>query len=232
MKKEVIVIAAIKPWNLINAGRFRRSNRNRYRTVIFSKKRQLSFPALERIKPKYVFFPHWSWKIPESIYKNFECVILHMTDLPFGRGGSPLQNLIIRGLKKTKISAIKAVDEVDSGPIYIKRDLSLRGSAEEIYRRASGIIFDDIIPYIIKNNPSPKHQAGRAVVFKRRKPEESVVPRDIDIKHTYDFIRMLDAESYPRAFIEFRKIRFEFLKAERRNGFIEAKVHIKERTRL
>ena len=25
-----------------------------------------------------------------------------MTDLPFGRGGSPLQNLIINGYKKTK----------------------------------------------------------------------------------------------------------------------------------
>ena len=30
-----------------------------------------------------------------------------MTDLPYGRGGSPLQNLIIRGFESTKISAIE-----------------------------------------------------------------------------------------------------------------------------
>ena len=42
-----------------------------------------------------------------------------MTDLPFGRGGSPLQNLIVRGYKETMLSAIKCVGEVDAGPIYI-----------------------------------------------------------------------------------------------------------------
>ncbi len=49
---------------------------------------------------------------------NFNCVVFHMTDLPFGRGGSPLQNLISRGIYKTKISAIKVVKEIDAGPIY------------------------------------------------------------------------------------------------------------------
>jgi len=45
-----------------------------------------------------------------------------MTDLPFGRGGSPLQNLIERGIKKTKISAIKVDGGIDTGDIFFKRD--------------------------------------------------------------------------------------------------------------
>ncbi len=36
------------------------------------------------LKPRYVFFPHWSHIIPQDIYENFECVIFHMTDFPFG----------------------------------------------------------------------------------------------------------------------------------------------------
>ena len=49
------------------------------------------------------------------------------TDLPYGRGGTPLQNLILRGHQNTKLSAFKLVDEMDAGPIYLKADLFFRG---------------------------------------------------------------------------------------------------------
>ena len=42
-----------------------------------------------------------------------------MTDLPYGRGGSPSKS-IIRGLKTTKITAFKCVAEIDAGPVYLK----------------------------------------------------------------------------------------------------------------
>lgn len=45
---------------------------------------------LNRTTPKYIFFIHWSWIVPSVILEKFECVCFHMTDLPFGRGGSPL----------------------------------------------------------------------------------------------------------------------------------------------
>ena len=48
-----------------------------------------------------------------------------MTDLPYGRGGSPLQNLIVRGHKETKISAIKVVKELDAGPVLSSLELML-----------------------------------------------------------------------------------------------------------
>jgi len=38
-----------------------------------------------------------------------------MTDLSYGRGGSPLQNLIVRGYKDTMISALWIEKELDSG---------------------------------------------------------------------------------------------------------------------
>ncbi len=61
--------------------------------------KDLEVSKLLEFSPRYIFFPHWSWIIPKEIYEKFECVIFHMTDLPFGRGGSPLQNLIVRGHK-------------------------------------------------------------------------------------------------------------------------------------
>ena len=92
-------------------------------------KEKLNREFLNIIQAENVFFPHWSYFIPEEVYNNFRCIIFHMTDLPFGRGGSPLQNLIVRGHKETKISAIQCVKEVDAGPVYLKKPLSLNGSA-------------------------------------------------------------------------------------------------------
>jgi methionyl-tRNA formyltransferase len=92
----------------------------------------LSFDALRAVRPRYIFFPHWSHRIPPEIYNYFECIIFHMTDVPFGRGGSPLQNLIVRGITRTKLTALRCVKEMDAGPVYMKRELGLEGRAERI----------------------------------------------------------------------------------------------------
>ena len=58
-----------------------------------------------------------------KIYENYESILFHMTDLPYGRGGSPLQNLITNKIYNTKITAIKVSKELDEGDIYLKKIL-------------------------------------------------------------------------------------------------------------
>lgn len=229
----------VQKWLLLrsNHGTYKRhtslkqSTPIRYDVVIITRKEDLTYESISKLDPKYIFFPHWSWRVPKEIYENFECIVFHMTDLPFGRGGSPLQNLILRGFKKTKISAIKATGKLDAGPIYIKRSLSLNGSAEAIYKGASKVIFEKMIPYILEKGKelTPKPQKGEVVLFTRRKPEESRIPEDIDLDGVYDYIRMLDAEGYPPAFIETKNLIFEFKKAKRYKNFIKAEVIIREK---
>jgi methionyl-tRNA formyltransferase len=132
-----------------------------------------------------------------------------MTDLPFGRGGSPLQNLIVRNFKKTKISAIRVEKGVDTGPVYLKKDLDLGGTASEIFQRSSDIIYN-MITQIIDNKIIPKPQKGRILKFKRRTPEQSNIFLLDDLSKVYDYIRMLDCDGYPKAFIESNKLKFEF----------------------
>lgn len=220
-----IAIATVRPWNILQYRRWKPPVR--FKKYLICSKGQLTPEGLRKLNPRYIFFPHWSWIIPPEIYENFECVVFHMTDLPYGRGGSPLQNLIIRGKYKTKISAIRVVKELDAGPVYMKRPLNLsRGSAQELYRKASRLTFR-MIGEILRKSPRSKPQAGRAVVFRRRKPEESRIPEDLDARGFYDFIRMLDAEGYPRAFIECGRFRLEFRDAALRNDSVEARVIIK-----
>lgn len=217
------IVATIKSWNIKNFDRITREISADWHLI--TDKEDLTFEKIKKANPRYIFFPHWSWIIPEEVYSNFECIVFHMTDLPFGRGGSPLQNLIVRGIYETKVSAIRVIKELDAGPVYLKRSLSLNGSAEEILIRCSDITFD-MIKYIIANEPSPVEQKGKPVIFNRRTPEESRIPDVKELDKVFDYIRMLDAEGYPRAFIETENLRLEFSRATLESGYILADVKI------
>jgi methionyl-tRNA formyltransferase len=180
---------------------------------------------LENLGVRKIFFPHWSSIIDPDVHEKFECIIFHMTDLPYGRGGSPLQNLIVRGHKETRISAIRCVAEVDAGPVYTKHSLSLQGTAEQILRRADKVI-ESMIAQIIEESLEPKAQDGEVTTFRRRLPQDGNIAGVHDTSVIYDKIRMLDADGYPPAFIETGNLRMEFTGATLRRGSVEADVRI------
>jgi methionyl-tRNA formyltransferase len=199
-----------------------------YQVVRLRNRQELSREALERVDPAFVFFPHWPWMIPADIYSRFACVIFHMTDLPYGRGGSPLQNLILRGHRETTISAFVCEEHVDAGAVYLKRPLSLAGTAEEILLRASAVI-ENMIVEIVERRPTPVPQLGAVVAFRRRIPDEGDLAPLRELGQVYDYIRMLDGEGYPRAFVRTSHLHLEFSDARCEGEFIEARVRIRKR---
>ena len=221
-----IIIATSSRWRPEIANNI--SARVRKDCALISNPNELTTEGIDAVNPEYIFFPHWSYVIPPEIYERYECVIFHMTDLPFGRGGSPLQNLISRGIYETQISALRCVKELDAGPIYMKRPLSLHGAAQEIYMRANAII-EDMIVSIIQDSPEPKEQVGEAVIFKRRNERDGDIAQLTTLEQVFDFIRMLDAEGYSRAFIEKGELRFEFSRASIQSDHILADVIIKRK---
>lgn len=186
---------------------------------------ELDMAHLAAFAPRYVFFPHWSWKIPPQVHEAFACVIFHMTDLPFGRGGSPLQNLVVRGLQDTQLTALRCVAELDAGPIYLKRPLSLLGTAEEILLRASQLT-GEMIEHIVREHPVPQPQSGEPTVFRRRTPEDSNLAQLDSLEKLFDHIRMLDAQGYPLAFIETAHFKLEFSRASLKADGVIADVRI------
>lgn len=185
--------------------------------------------VLVKTRPKYIFFLHWNWRVPEHVWTDQNCVCFHMTDVPYGRGGSPLQNLILAGHRNTKLSALRMVEEMDAGPVYTKRELSLKGTAAEIFKRAGELSYE-IIDWMVKNEPEPTPQTGEPTIFRRRKPAESQLPPTGDLQTLYDHIRMLDAPTYPKSFIEYGDFVLEFSEAKPGSDTLEAKVSIRRNT--
>ncbi|TBR16111.1 methionyl-tRNA formyltransferase [bacterium] len=220
-----IVIATIHSWNIQEARKFI-SKYPQAEVLLITDRGHLVHDKIRKFNPDYIFFPHWSWFIPENIYRNYECIVFHMTDLPYGRGGSPLQNLIVRGIYKTKISAIRVVKNIDAGPVYLKEVFCLEGSASDIFVRCSKIIFTKMIPQIILRTPMPCRQSGKVVKFKRRTAKQSNIASLNSLKKVYDYIRMLDAEGYPHAYLKFGALKVEFTDAKMSGSLLTAKAKI------
>lgn len=225
---ENILIVSEKSWNkeLVS---YLQSTMPQYAFYLISQKEDFTVERIGSISPVKIFIPHWSYIIPSAIFERYECIVFHMTDLPYGRGGSPLQNLIVRGLTATKLSALRVEVGLDTGPVYLKMDLSLLGTAEEIFVRANKLVGKMIVE-IIQNNLQPVPQEGDPVVFKRRKPEQSDMSGLEKLEEIFDYIRMLDADGYPHAYIEKGEFRYEFTRASiKADGSIVADVKITEK---
>jgi methionyl-tRNA formyltransferase len=222
-RREVYVVVGCTPW--AETAFCKRISRFPGEWHYIDDKDDLNIDALSAIEPVAVFFLHWSWKVQDDLLDAYECICFHMTDLPYGRGGSPLQNLILRGHTMTRLTAFRMTAEFDAGPVYLKRNMSLDGSAREIYDRmcdlASSMILD-----LIPNLPDPKPQEGKPVVFSRRKPDQSWMTKVESLSNMHDFIRMHDAAGYPKAFLVHEGLRFEFSDSHREGGRLTAQVEI------
>jgi len=198
-----IVIATTKSWNVERAHLLQRRYQGQLEMQIISDKEQLTADYLQRHDVGWIFFPHWSWIIPDEIITDWNCVIFHTSPLPWGRGGSPIQNQILRRSYKSEVCALRAVAELDAGPIYLREPIDLsKGTVEEILMQVSDIVFE-MIPRIVMEQPRPQPQVGIGVSFKRRKPSQSELPLKAEsLRKVYDHIRMLDGEGYPPAYVE------------------------------
>jgi methionyl-tRNA formyltransferase len=156
-----------------------------------------------------IVFLGWSWIIPDKVTSKFLCLGMHPSDLPFYRGGSPIQHQIINGIKDTKVTLMTLSSEkIDGGDIWLKNDLSLEGdSIDDVFKniiystiKLLKLFFDEypnITPWV--------QDLNKGSYYKRRKKNESkVLLSDIssmNLEELYNKARCL-TDPYPNLFIE------------------------------
>ena len=224
-QQRALLLLSSRPWNGALAARL--SKRLDRSVESITTPEQLTPEAVAAIDPQWIFVPHWSHWIPEAIWGQWPTLIFHMTDLPYGRGGSPRQNLIQRGHSSTMLTALRCGTGLDAGDVYLKQPLSLCGSAEEVFLRADALI-EQMIEQIVCEKLKAVPQQGEPVIFNRRSPDQSNLAScpEGDLGAWYDHIRMLDAEGYPHAFLEMHDMRLEFRRVCQRSDGLHADVRI------
>ena len=83
-----------------------------------------------------------------------------------------------------------------------------------------------MIKKIVNKNYKLTKQNGKVITFKRRTPKQSNIKNLTTLNDIYNYIRMLDADGYPAAFLETKNIKFLFSKAKKSKNKLKATVQI------
>jgi len=156
--------------------------------------------------------------IPNEDRRKFNHVlVLHASDLPKGRGWSPHIWAILNGEKKIVVTLLEAVDQVDSGKVWLKASFELEGHelAEEINTALFKVELELMTTAIVKaTDIHPIDQTGPVGPYwPKRTPENSRIDPDKTIAEQFDLMRVADNQRYP-CFFEYMGKRY-ILKLEK-----------------
>ena len=143
----------------------------------------------------------------EKIFRNLSLnknnIVVHESDLPRGKGWSPVSWQILEGKNKIPITLFEANEEIDAGHIYAKKHMNLDGSEliEEI-RHKQGKTTQSLILEFIDNFPrnEAEEQKGVESFYPRRCPEDSQLDPNKNLKEQFNLLRICDNERYPAFF--------------------------------
>ncbi|MEO5341292.1 MAG: hypothetical protein H7837_12380 [Magnetococcus sp. MYC-9] len=164
---------------------------------------------LSKSNVEVVCYYSWSWLVREPILTKYICLCLHPSPLPKFRGGSPIQNQIIAGVRDSALSHFRMKAGIDDGDIHMQLPMSLDGNVEDIFERmgscGAAISRKFIAEYVMGEAVfTPQSGLSDNPPLKRRKPEQSEI-KLVDASLTKfiqinNMVRSL-RDPYPNAYV-------------------------------
>jgi|TARA_Y100000031_G_scaffold16633_1_gene17228 methionyl-tRNA formyltransferase len=161
-----------------------------------------------------VFYLSYYSIVPEevlSLARNN--IVVHESDLPRGRGWSPLTWQVLEGHNQITLSLIEATSRVDSGLIYIQTVLNFEGTEliNEM-RDQTGLTKVSMCQQFVENYPdiveSGFPQTGSVTNYPRRTASDSRLDPEETIAKQFNLLRIVDNDRYP-AFFDLLGRRYE-----------------------
>ena len=143
---------------------------------------------------------------PSILRRNKYNLVVHSSNLPKGRGWSPLSHQILRGINKIPVCLFKAVENVDEGDVYYRDEIKFKGHelVDELREKLGSKTIEMCLRFI--NEPSPPigiKQSGESSYFLRRRPKDCQIDIEHSILSQFELLRIVDNDRYP-AFFECR----------------------------
>ena len=144
----------------------------------------------------------------EYLVLNKSNVVCHPSNLPKGRGFSPIAWEILNNSDKLTFTLFEANEKVDDGEIYYKKEIELLGTElnDDLRSIQAEITFELILKYI---NEYPKingsKQVGEATYYRKRNKNDSELDINKSIMEQFNILRIADNLNYQHIF--FSKIK-------------------------
>ena len=136
----------------------------------------------------------------EFLNSNRWNLVVHESDLPKGKGFSPVQWQILNGQKEIIFTLFEAKKELDSGDIFLQKNVLFSGYElfDEIRdiqgKKTIELLTDFLDTYPIINK---RAQVGEETIYKRRKLNDDKLDINKTIQEQFNHLRIANNDKYP-----------------------------------
>ncbi len=143
--------------------------------------------------------------VPKQARDKFQkTLVIHASDLPYGRGWSPHIWEVINGATNITLTLLEAEDKVDTGDIWKKINIYIPKTA--LFHEINQLIFNaemELMDFTIDNfdTVTPEKQSDNNIsYFSKRTPKDSEIDINKSLSEQFDLIRVCDTERFPAFF--------------------------------
>lgn len=135
--------------------------------------------------------------------RNKHNIVVHASDLPRGKGFTPLKWQILEGVNDIPLTLFEAVEACDAGPYYIKDTIHFNG--HELIKEMQHVMALKIIDMCLRftthvDELSPIVQSGESTYYPRFKKEDDCLDVNKTIAEHFNHFRIADNDRFPLFF--------------------------------
>jgi UDP-2,4-diacetamido-2,4,6-trideoxy-beta-L-altropyranose hydrolase len=130
------------------------------------------------------------------------CVVVHESDVPEGRGWSPMSWQVLEGRSRVVVTLLAAADAVDSGDILRQLTISLDGTElvddwRALQAAATNQLCVDFVDGFPESLAARREQTGTPTYYRRRRPTDSQLDLRRPLADQMPLLRVVDNDRYP-----------------------------------
>ncbi|GJQ50494.1 MAG: hypothetical protein K8F34_13345 [Candidatus Kuenenia stuttgartiensis] len=164
----------------------------------------LYFNAYDIVEGDFLFLLGCTSIIPKQVLnKNKHNLVVHESDLPEGRGWSPVSWQVLEGKNRIPIVLFEAEEKLDSGRIYLKDYIELDGTEllPEIKKKQGDKTIDLVLTFLNQwPDLQPSGQIGMPSYYEKRTTKHDELDISKSIIQNFNHLRIIDNEKHPAWF--------------------------------
>jgi methionyl-tRNA formyltransferase len=140
----------------------------------------------------------------EFLKSNKLSLLIHESGLPKGRGFSPVQWQILKGINKIPVCLLEAVERFDSGDVFDKSYIKLTGYElfDEIREKQAKVSLELIERFLVKYpNFSRRKQKGKVTCYRKRNRQDDKLCLNKTLREQFNHFRTADNKQWPLFFV-------------------------------
>ena len=176
---------------------------------------RLDYDFIKDINPDLIITLAYGQIIPHGLLEipKYGCLNLHGSLLPKYRGAAPMQYALLNGDKKTGITLMEMVDEMDAGKMYLKEEVriddddNMETLTDKMVIAAFNALKNGLYDYLNGANNGEEQNLEEVTFTKKIKPEDEKIDFNDTAINIHNKVRALNPD--PGCYFEFNGLNYK-----------------------